>query len=595
MSAFFLKIVNMSISASWLLLVVLLLRLVLKRAPKWVSVLLWGLVAVRLICPLSPESVFSLIPSAETVSPEILLDRTPEISTGIRSLDTVLNPIITKTFAPDPAASANPLQLLIPAAGIFWLVGIAAMLLYTAISYFLLRKKVATAVLLKNNIYQSENVGSPFVLGILKPNIYLPFQIDRKNWEHVIAHEQAHIRRRDHWWKPFGFTLLALHWFNPLMWLGYILLCRDIELACDEKVIKEMSSETKADYSQALVACSVGRRSIAACPLAFGEVGVKERVRSVMNYKKPVFWMIVAAVVICLAAAVCFLTDPISSNTDLQSDQYYLRIGTGGIYEVEISMPGTSGGCVHADGSVFKTGEQVWLELLSGVEDIRGLRIRALDKQGTEKYRFVIPADATADQITELLAEDDWLTVPAQAVLADPENDPIEKTYHENTDRTESVIVDGKLFLDSAVTDAILVQNAGDRFPDGLINTEAHSILGIETKSGTPLVGQTNHTEEVTLYIQYVYNRYAVSDGKPEPVGGVGTPAVLTFSGDPQTGYTLKEFWEPEGGAHYTENIRSKFPEDIADMLLNSNQIEAYALKEECLKKAEEYLASSTS
>lgn len=219
LSEVFLKIVNMSISASWLVLAVLLLRLVLKKAPKWVSVLLWGFVAVRLICPFSIESVLSLIPSAETVSPEIMMDWTPEISTGIGSVDTVINPIITQTFAPNPATSANPLQILIPVAGIFWLAGIAIMLLYTAISYFLLRRRVSTAVLLRNNIYQSENVDSPFVLGIIKPKIYLPFQIDGKNLEHVIAHEESHIHRKDHWWKPFGFVLLALHWFNPLMWI----------------------------------------------------------------------------------------------------------------------------------------------------------------------------------------------------------------------------------------------------------------------------------------------------------------------------------------------------------------------------------------
>ena len=314
MSEFFLKIVNMSISASWLVLAVLLLRLILKKAPKWVNVLLWGIVAVRLICPFSLESALSLIPSAETVSPEIMMDWTPEISTGIDSFDAVVNPIITESFAPQPMASANPLQILIPVSANFWLLGIGIMLIYTAISYLLLRRKVATAIRLEGNIYQSENVVSPFVLGIIKPKIYLPFRMDAGNLQHVIAHEQAHIRRKDHLWKPLGFLLLAIHWFNPLMWLGYIFLCRDIELACDEKVIKEMDNDSKADYTQALVACSVNRRSIAACPLAFGEVDVKARVKSILHYKKPAFWIIVAAIVVCAAVAVCFLTDPTSSS-----------------------------------------------------------------------------------------------------------------------------------------------------------------------------------------------------------------------------------------------------------------------------------------
>ena len=313
MTTLFLQIINMSVSASWLVLAVLLLRFCLKKAPRWAHVLLWGIVAVRLICPFSIESVFSLIPSSQTVSPEIMLDRTPEISTGISSLDGMVNPIITTVFAPDPIASANPLQILIPVAANFWLLGILAMVSYAAISYLLLCRKVATAVLLRENCFQSEHVRSPFVLGICKPRIYLPFQMDETQAAHVIAHEKAHITRKDHWWKPLGFLLLTLHWFNPLMWLAYALLCRDIELACDEKVIRDLGSEARADYTQALVGCSIRRSRIAACPLAFGEVGVKERVKSVLNYRKPSFWMLLLAVVLCAAVAVCFLTDPISA------------------------------------------------------------------------------------------------------------------------------------------------------------------------------------------------------------------------------------------------------------------------------------------
>lgn len=319
MSELFLKIVNMSISASWLVLVVLAFRFLFRKAPKWVNVLLWGIVAVRLICPFSIESALSLIPSAETISPEIMMDWTPEISTGIESVDRVVNPIITETFAPEPIASANPLQILIPIFSAVWLIGVAAFVIYTAISYWRLQRKVSEAVILRDNIFQSENVSSPFVLGIIKPKIYLPYHMDDQDLEHVVAHEHAHIRRRDHWWKPLGFLLLTIHWFNPLMWVAYILLCRDIELACDEKVIKEMGNEQRADYTQALVSCSVSRRMIAACPLAFGEVCVKERVKSVMNYKKPAFWIIVLSVVTCLVVALCFLTNPKERVRDIMT------------------------------------------------------------------------------------------------------------------------------------------------------------------------------------------------------------------------------------------------------------------------------------
>ncbi len=318
MADIFLKIVNMSISASWIVLAVLFLRLLLKKAPKWIAVLLWGIVAIKLICPISIESVISLIPSTETISPEIMMDKTPTINSGVPIINSIVNPVIGESFAPDPSTSANPLQILIPVLAVVWLVGIAVMFAYTVISYFRVKSKICTAVLLRDNIYQSENVVSPFVLGIIQPKIYLPFNMNEQDMEHVISHENAHIRRKDHWWKPFGFLVLTLHWFNPLMWLGYILLCRDIELACDEKVIKELNTEQKADYSQALLTCSANRRMIAACPLAFGEVGVKDRVKSVLNYKKPAFWIIVVGIIASAAVAVCFLTNPKTSlNAEL--------------------------------------------------------------------------------------------------------------------------------------------------------------------------------------------------------------------------------------------------------------------------------------
>ena len=316
MSDLFLKIINMSISASWLVLAVLLLRFVLKKAPKWINVLLWGIVAVRLAFPFSIESALSLIPSAETISPGIMMDTVPSVQTGVPAINSVINPVIGSSLAPAPGDSANPLQIWIPILSFVWVVGVVTLLLYTVVSYWRLRRKVSEAVILRDNIFQSGNVASPFVLGVFRPRIYLPYNMDEQDLSHVVAHEQAHIRRRDHWWKPLGFLLLTIHWFNPLMWLAYVLLCRDIELACDEKVIKELGNEQRADYTQALVACSVNRRMIAACPLAFGEVGVKERVKSVMNYKKPAFWVIVLAVIACTAVAVCFLTNPLGFQFD---------------------------------------------------------------------------------------------------------------------------------------------------------------------------------------------------------------------------------------------------------------------------------------
>ena len=322
MSEIFLHVFNMSISASYIVLAILLLRLFMKKAPKWISVALWGVVGLRLICPFSIESILSLIPSAETVSPDIMTGNLSEpfyvdsyIDTGFSGVNNTIAPIISgSSVTVAPEKEVNLLKLLIPIFAILWLVGIFAMVIYTLVSYLKLKKSIGAAVLYKENIYQSENVASPFILGIIKPRIYLPFSISEQSAEHVIAHEKAHLRRKDHLWKPLGFLLLAVYWFNPLMWLGYILLCRDIELACDEKVIKELDCDARADYSEALLRCGVKRKSIAACPLAFGEVGVKARIKSVLNYKKPAFWIIIVALVLCVVIAICFLTNPVSAG-----------------------------------------------------------------------------------------------------------------------------------------------------------------------------------------------------------------------------------------------------------------------------------------
>ena len=313
MSGLFLSIINMSISASWIVLTVLLLRILLKKAPKWIMVLLWGIVAIRLICPFSIESAISLIPSSETITKAPNVPR-PHFESGVTIIDNQVNDYLCGNYFEGVTRPTGYFVDITTILAIVWLVGILVLLLYTIISYFRVKNKISTAIILRDNIFQSENVVSPFVLGIIKPKIYLPFNMDEQDMEHVIAHEQAHIHRKDHLWKPFGFLVLTLHWFNPLMWLGYVLLCRDIELACDEKVVKEFNNEQKADYSQALLTCSVKRRVISACPLAFGEVGVKNRVKSVLSYKKPSFWIIVVAVIASIVVAVCFLTSPVTTN-----------------------------------------------------------------------------------------------------------------------------------------------------------------------------------------------------------------------------------------------------------------------------------------
>ena len=316
MAAVFLKLLNLSISASWLVLAVLVLRLVSKRSPKWMNVLLWGIVALRLVLPFSVESALSLIPSAETVSPAaVQFDPAPTITSGVSVIDNAVNPSLSEHFSAVPTASVNPLYVWTEIAGWVWLIGLGAMLLYALVSYLRLRRRVSVSLPIQDHIYLCDAISSPFILGVVKPRIYLPSGLDEVQRQNVLSHEQAHLARRDHWWKPLGFALLAVYWFNPVLWLAYALLCRDIELACDERVIRTMDESAVKTYSTVLLACSMLRKAVITCPLAFGEVGVKERVRNALHYKKPAFWVVAASVAVCVVVAVCFLTNP-PTDTD---------------------------------------------------------------------------------------------------------------------------------------------------------------------------------------------------------------------------------------------------------------------------------------
>nr|WP_300830677.1 M56 family metallopeptidase [uncultured Acetatifactor sp.] len=332
----FLEVMSRSMAAGWLVLAVAVLRVALKRAPKAVTMLLWGMVALRLLCPVSIESRFSLIPEGQAAPWGVLAEerwnRNEGLSPG-NGAGNASGEVQISGAGNGQAGAGSDLSgkgelsadgrygadgfdpwgekwNIIDTLSVIWLFGGLAMGLYALLTYLRLRKLVGTAVVMQDNIFQSERVASPFVLGLVRPKIYLPFRIEGKNLEHVVMHEQVHIRRKDHWWKPLGYALLSVYWFHPLMWLAYGLLSRDIELACDERTIRGLDDGQRADYSQALLDCSVSRRSICACPLAFGETGVKTRVKSVLHYRKPTFWIVGLAAVVCIVVAVCFLTNP---------------------------------------------------------------------------------------------------------------------------------------------------------------------------------------------------------------------------------------------------------------------------------------------
>lgn len=328
MGTIFLRVINMSITASWLMAAVIVLRLLLKKAPKWLICLFWVFVAVRLVCPFSVESTWSLVPSAEPVSERRTPVRdtpqnAPVFSTDMNEAedgntyavgngtnDMVSNATGAGSTQNNRLTGTKDVAAHTDVLGVVWICGVAGLLFYGLMSYAKLHKRTAVSAKVEGQIWQCDDIRTPFILGMLRPRIYLPSDLDEAQAEYVIAHERTHLKRRDHWWKPLGFFILTIHWFNPLCWVSYILLCRDIELACDERVIRSGDEQYKKSYAEALLACSIGSKTITVCPLAFGETSVKERVRNIMNYKKPAFWLVLTAAAACIAVAVCFLTNP---------------------------------------------------------------------------------------------------------------------------------------------------------------------------------------------------------------------------------------------------------------------------------------------
>ena len=431
MTEIFLYIVNMSITATILAVVVLFLRLLLKKAPKWISVLLWGLVALRLICPFAVESPFSLMPKTDWLVQEPLTEEDLFLNSAPDSIpafdSSSFGSDITVQYSYYPLENSNieihrgiSISFILSCV---WAAGMAALLLHTVISTIRLHKSIGAAIRVRDNVWESSAVESPFVLGIIRPRIYVPRGMSEEKLAYVIAHEEAHIRRKDHWWKPLGFLLLTIHWFNPVLWLAYILLCRDIEMACDERVIKEYDDVQRADYSEALLECSVKRKMITACPLAFGEVSVKERIKSVLNYKKPTFWIVVLAVIACVVTAVCFLTNPIAKpmhsleDYDWYFERAYIDHHDNGRFQ-ELYQPGLQPKTENAyplPGILLPGEEPMQYDFIMGSWDIDRMGLRFIHERTdrrnahytVEIYRDTGELIQGADAVMEPLTDGD--------------------------------------------------------------------------------------------------------------------------------------------------------------------------------------------
>lgn len=544
MSDIFLQIVNMSITASYIALAVILLRFLLKKAPKWIMGILWGFVALRLVFPFSVESVFSLIPSAKPIPNDILTSDTPTINSGISILNNNVNSVLQGSLSPNIGDSVNPLQIITFIAAIIWVLGVTAMLIYTVISYFRVKKQVKEAVLICDNIWGCDRVSTPFILGVIKPKIYLPFSMNESDREYVISHEKAHLKRCDHIWKPLGFLLLSVYWFNPVMWAAYILLCRDIELACDEKVIKEMGNGIKKPYSEALINSSVPRKMITACPLAFGEVGVKERVKSVLNYKKPAFWVIAAAIITLIITAVCLLTNPAGvklskiENSNIKAENFQ-RI----YYGDGISIEGSYSDFSQKDLKSF-------LNLRISKTPVSLKRGSARDKS----YVLIIQDDMQYslssayplglyfyfnEDFSEVFVNDGVKPTLSYRVKSP---DKARRFYNRLCNRN-GINSELKAFLDGEIAR----QNESDNTKDNFVAIDYEIMKLKETDS------------EVTLYMWVLYEEYSLKNGGLNVEAGSHIPTVITAAKNGRI-YDLKEYWQPRDGSFYAKDIRRKFP-----------------------------------
>jgi beta-lactamase regulating signal transducer with metallopeptidase domain len=310
MSELFLTVLNMSLTASYVILFVMLVRLLLNKAPKFIAYALWSVVAFRLIIPFSFESMFSLMPrntNAVVILPDIIFQQSPQIYSGIEVVDSFVSQLLP---APAIGASANPLQIYVEIGAYIWALGTIALLVYSLVAVLLLKGQLKGAQLIEKNIFQANNLKTPFVLGFINPKIYLPVGLSKEEQNYIVIHEQTHIHRKDHIIKILAFLIVSIHWFNPLVWIAFMLMSTDMELSCDERVLKVMNEDIKKPYANSLLSLAAGRHILNGSPLAFGEGNVRGRIKNVLNYKRPGFWIIFFSIIIVAAIEIGLAANP---------------------------------------------------------------------------------------------------------------------------------------------------------------------------------------------------------------------------------------------------------------------------------------------
>ena len=425
------KLLNMSVTASIAIVCVLVLRLLLKKAPKVISYVLWAVVLFRLLCPVSIASGFSLFglmnaPMEQTAAGASIIQYVPEdmIHTEVPG---ILLPIpgasetIENTLTQDEEQLASDsIETYVIIGTSIWFTGIFVMATYSVVSCLRLRRRLVIVSPLRDNIYLADEITTPFVMGVLKPKIYLPSDMDEHQQSYIIFHEQHHIRRGDHIIKALACIALIIHWFNPLVWVAFICSNKDMEMSCDEAVVKKMGGGILADYTASLLSLATGKTIIAGGPLAFGEGDTKGRIKNLAHWKSPALWIVLMSVIACVALGIGLLTNPENEDmSDYSEDGYYLLIGDEGVMYIEVSMKNSSGGVINADGSAFRAGEKVWLEQLQGVTDLRGVTITAFGAEGEILYEISVPENASGKAVSDIVGSDPWLLVPTSFEAAD--------------------------------------------------------------------------------------------------------------------------------------------------------------------------------
>lgn len=563
MNKLFLTILNMSLTGAFVIGAICLARLLLKKAPKKISYYLWAVAAFRLVFPFSIESTFSLIPfKAKIIPPDIAMQSLPRIDSGIPYVNNAVSRILP---AASPAASVNPLQVWTAIGTFIWLMGFVVMLIYGLTSFAILKRKMQEAAHFEENIYEAINIKSPFVLGVFKPKIYLPMGLSGQERSYILLHEQTHIRRRDHLVKFLSYFLLCLHWFNPLVWAAFLLMGRDMELSCDERVLQEIGSEIKKDYSLSLLSMATEGRIIGGSPLAFGEGSVKGRIKNVLNFKKPSRVMIVAAVAFVTVLSVGFAVDrttnkpmlmnnvvqePHSAGTEAEVNDTAIPSDIAQTVEegllVIMSSPLSSSNPQDYINEHWDVYEDLTAKYPDGVLEYLLSQFEAGNSNGLRgEIMMLMCKDMLGFQnnvTDESLSPQEWyrqLSVISEVKLPDFKPETPSGVYAGE--------VDGKVY-GGIFNSAILQQYGGS---DSGFLVYAPTIYGAYEEAG-----------KLKVFVTVFYEYYRLYGDTLESTGGAVIPGAILFrSGEHNGGWELEEFLEvgyanlPDG-AYWGDSIR---------------------------------------